>query len=415
MTKLKNPVSFETTFGTYVADELIGEGGAGQVFGGVDMGGTPVAIKVLARDRATSDKRSRFKNEVAFLQRTKHRNIVAVSDYGVASGRLVGPFYVMRRYAANLRDLMLRSIRPDDALSLFGQILDGVEAAHLLGAVHRDLKPENILFDGDSGTLLIADFGIARFTEDLLATTVETSPAQRLANFQYAAPEQRKPGAPVRATADIFALGLILNEMFTGAIPQGTEYRLIASVAPNHAFLDSVVAAMIRQNPDERPATIADVKGLIQKHKFEAVSLQKLGQIEGTVIKATEVDEPLAETPPKVVSAHWDRGRLTLTLDRPVTPEWADALRTLGSYSSVLGKGPNSFTLSGDQASASAREGEAQLMIDHFKTWLPAASQSLKSSLEQDARRKEESRREELRREREAEEARLRVNRNLRI
>ena len=228
MTKLKKRVTFETTFGVYVVDELLGEGGAGRVYGGEGPDGLPVALKVLAEERASADKRARFKNELFFLLRNKHHNIVTVLDHGVArGGGIDGPFYVMSRYQGSLRQLIRDRISPDGVLPLFSQILDGVEAAHLQNVVHRDLKPENILFDSNSGALAIADFGIARFTEDVVVTLVETAPAQRLANFQYAAPEQRSPGQPVGVPADLYALGLILNEMFTGAVPHGTEYRLI--------------------------------------------------------------------------------------------------------------------------------------------------------------------------------------------
>jgi serine/threonine protein kinase len=113
-----------------------------------------------------------------------------------------------------------------------------VEAAHLKGAVHRDLKPENILFDRRSNTPAVADFGVASFTDDIVATLVETSPAQRLANFMYAAPEQRTPGREVGPTADVYALGLMLNEMFTSNVPHGTEYRLIADVSAEFGYLD---------------------------------------------------------------------------------------------------------------------------------------------------------------------------------
>ena len=91
----------------------------------------------------------------------------------------------MRRYQSSLRPLMQERISPDGVLPLFSQILDGVEVAHLQGVVHRDLKPENILYDRDSQTLAIADFGIARFTEDLLATRVETASAQRLTSCNH--------------------------------------------------------------------------------------------------------------------------------------------------------------------------------------------------------------------------------------
>jgi len=414
--RLKKPISFETTFGTYVVKELLGEGGAGRVYGGVDVDGAAIAIKVLAPDRVTADKRSRFKNEIAFLSRNKHRNIVSVLDHGIArGGEIDGPFYVMHRYHGNLRDLMREGLRPEFVLSVFSQILDGVEAAHLQGVVHRDIKPENILWQRDSNILAIADFGTARFTDDLVATLVETSPAQRLANFQYAAPEQRTHGKQVQATADIYALGLILNEMFTGTVPHGTEYRLITQVAPELAFMDEIVARMLRQAAEERPSSIADVKGLVQRYKAEAVSRQRLSEIGGTVIKAAEVDEPLAQVPPRLIGVDWKAGMLTLTLDRPVTREWINALQQMGSYSSVLGKPPQAFAFTRDQASIRAAEHEVQIIIDTFKTWLPAASQTLKSFLEREAQQQEAARKEQLRREREAEEQRLRVLRNIKI
>ena len=93
MSELKKAVSFETTFGVYVVHELLGEGGAGQVYGGVGPDGTAIALKVLAEERASADKRRRFKNEISFLERNKHRNIVTVIDYGVArGGEINGPF-----------------------------------------------------------------------------------------------------------------------------------------------------------------------------------------------------------------------------------------------------------------------------------------------------------------------------------
>ena len=416
MTKLRQPISFETTFGVYSVDELLGQGGAGRVYGGLDPSGVAIAIKLLNEDTASTDKRGRFKNEIAFLQRNKHRHIVTVTDHGIArSGEIVGPFYVMRRYSGNLRDLMRNGISASSVLPMLGQVLDGVEAAHLQNVVHRDLKPENILFDKESNTLAIADFGTARFTEDMVATTVETRPAQRLANFQYAAPEQRTPGGQVLATADIYALGLIMNELFTGMVPLGTEYRLINQVAPELSFLDGIVAKMLRQSPEERPNSIVDVKRLIQQYQSEAVSLQRLSAIDGTVIKSDKIDEPLAETPPKLIDADWDRGTLTLTLDRPVTPEWIEALQRMTSFTSVLGKPPSVFSFRGTQALVNAAEHEVQMVVDNFKTWLPLASRSLKDGLERTAQRDEAARRDLLRREREAEEQRLRVRRNIRI
>ena len=144
MSKLSTPLKLKTAFSDYTIVEVIGEGGAGRVFGGVDEAGTQVAVKVLTQ--VTSDKRKRFKNELAFLQSNLHRNIVTVSDFGVAELQSVrGPFYVMPRYAGSLRE-RIDKVHPRDVMQLFSQILDGVEAAHLKGVIHRDLKPENILY-----------------------------------------------------------------------------------------------------------------------------------------------------------------------------------------------------------------------------------------------------------------------------
>jgi serine/threonine protein kinase len=116
MTKLKKPVTFETAFGAYVVDELLGEGGAGRVYGGMGPDGTPVALKVLAEERASADKRRRIKNELPFLVRNKRCHIVTIIDHGVARGGAIeGPCYVMRRY----QELMQGRISSDGGLTLF--------------------------------------------------------------------------------------------------------------------------------------------------------------------------------------------------------------------------------------------------------------------------------------------------------
>ena len=199
-----------------------------------------IAAKVLTQ--SSSDKRRRFKNEIEFLCRNKHKNIVTVVDYGLStSDDIRGPFYVMPRYDGNAREFMGK-VPPNIAFSHFCQIMDGIEAAHLQGVTHRDLKPENILFNEKASVLAIADFGIANFPVETVATIVKTGPSQRLANFQYAAPEQRVPGRQVSETADIYALGLMLNELFTGEVPHGTDFRSIASVVKEIEYLDDVVS-----------------------------------------------------------------------------------------------------------------------------------------------------------------------------
>jgi serine/threonine protein kinase len=139
-----------------------------------------------------------------------------------------------------------------------------MEAAHQNSVCHRDLKPENILFDEGTRTLVVADFGIAKFKEEELQTAVETSAHEKLANFQYSAPEQRARGRIVDQRADIYALGLILNEMFTGDVLQGVGFKRISSVAPQYSYLDSAIDAMVQQIPENRPGSIGEVRRMLR-------------------------------------------------------------------------------------------------------------------------------------------------------
>jgi serine/threonine protein kinase len=220
-----------TAFDTYRAIKLVGEGGSGAVYEARNSDGERVALKCL-KPRLPTSRRKRFKNEILFCQSCQHPNIVRVIDTGaVVLDREAVSFYVMPYYAKTLRSLITSRISPEAVVTLFSQLLNGVEAAHLLGVCHRDLKPENILFDEELEQLVVADFGAAEFTADELYTIVETRPKERIGNFQYSAPEQRRAGGKVDHRSDIYALGLILNEMFTGEVPEGSAHRQIASVS----------------------------------------------------------------------------------------------------------------------------------------------------------------------------------------
>ncbi len=175
-------------------------------------------------------------------------------DWGLCdSGDGGAPFYVMVLYPSTLRKLIESRIEFPRIVPLFAQILRGMAVAHDSGVWHRDLKPENVLYDPDSDQLVIADFGIAHISAPLLLTLIETKRGEKLANFQYAAPEQKMRGQSVDEKADVYALGLILNEMFTRRLCLGTGYQLIASVAPKFGYLDEIVEKMIRHASNERP------------------------------------------------------------------------------------------------------------------------------------------------------------------
>lgn len=319
---------FESATNTYTIAGTIGDGGSGVVYRVSDAGGETFALKLL--HNADSKKRRRFKNELAFCRRNVHNRIVTALDEGITQvDRL--PFYVMKLYHSTLRKQIEEGMVPSSIMPAFNDILDGVEAAHLKGVTHRDLKPENILVELPSRRLAIADFGIAHFEEDDLATAVETGSVERLANFRYSAPEQRTKGGTVDQRADIFALGLILNEMFTKQVPQGTGHRPIAAVAPEFAYLDPIVDRMIRQNATERYPTIAAIKQDLELRTSAAVTYQKLDNVTRTVIPAESPEDPLGGTAVEAVGFDYIPGYLTFRFEPQPPANWLETLRTLGT------------------------------------------------------------------------------------
>lgn len=257
-------IVFETELDTYKAEDILGEGGSGRVYR-VTAGGGEFAVKVLDPGRANTSKVKRFKNELNFGRRVRHDHIVPILDSGTV--RLDGrnsPFFVMPKYGQSLRGLMAEGIEPSRVLKLYDGLLNAVAFAHGSAVWHRDLKPENVLFDSATARLLLGDFGVAHFEEDDLITAVETRDAERLANFQYAAPEQRVKGGSVDHRADIYALGLILVESFTGVVPHGTGYRRVGPVASKYAFVDEVAERMMRSDPADRYQSIGAVQRDLQ-------------------------------------------------------------------------------------------------------------------------------------------------------
>jgi serine/threonine protein kinase len=417
MTELKAPIAVQTAFADYELTSILGEGGAGRVYGGQDDVGNPIALKLLTN--VNTDKRKRFKNETGFLTRNTHPNIVTVIDSGIGiDAKLKGPFYIMKRYSGSLREQMASHLAPAKVIGMFSQMLDGVEAAHMLGATHRDLKPENFLFDAANNRLAVADFGVASFTAQDLLTLVETLPQQRLANFYYAAPEQKTRGTAVDGRADIYALGLMLNELFTGQIPHGTNPTTIASVDPEFAFLDEIVATMLRQQPAERPSSIAELKQKIELQKELQLTRQRLDTIAHIVVREGDVTDPLAFDPPVLVGANWSDDVLTLTLDRGVNNNWTRAFYNMGNYSSVMGRGPETFQFHHDNnrlVSAAAAGHEVQRMVNNFKRWLIQTTQVLHQTLKSEAERSAHQERQRLEQARQREEAKMKVNSSIRI
>jgi len=330
------------------------------------------AIKVLNAEGATTARLKRFKNEIDFCSRNVHPNIIQVLGSGItATG---ATFYAMHLYSGTLRDLISKRFKAENVLRAFGQILDGVEAAHLRGVFHRDLKPENILASAAGDSLVVADFGIARFNEEVLLTAVETEQGERLANFLYAAPEQKIRNQNVDSKADIYALGLMLNEMFTGVPPLGTGHKRIAEVAPDYSYLDGLVEGMRSQDPSRRPS-IADFKRELIGRGNEFLVQQRLNALKSQVIPETEADDPIVRNPIALQAIDFVEERLQLTLSREPPPNWVAAFRNPISASRYHGHGPERFEFFNNMAYIHLGLGvDPQQLLDFAKTYIDSAN-----------------------------------------
>ena len=233
---------------SYVIKEYIDMGGNGSVWKAELPGDSrPYAIKILNNDASGNrEKRARFDHECRFCKNTNNKNIVKIFDYIAEKGKA---YCVMPYYSKNLRTVVDTE---NDSFVLLNYIIQLCEAIRFIhhhddGIIHRDLKPENVLV-GDDNTLILTDFGIAHFED-----SVETREREWLGNRRYAAPEQLATDE-VTTACDIYALGRIINELFTKQNPSGEAFLTIADKNPLLLPLDGIVQKCRIQNPELRPS-----------------------------------------------------------------------------------------------------------------------------------------------------------------
>jgi serine/threonine protein kinase len=416
MAKKKRKI-YETAFAQYEVVQLKGAGGSGRVFEVIDQEGAKYALKVLSPEKSNPKAIKRFKNEMMFCFRKPHPNIISVLDFGFdQQDGIRAPFYIMPFCTQSLRDRMNAGISQKDVLPLYTQLLDAVEAAHLLRVFHRDLKPENILFLEGSGLLQLADFGIARFLEEDLYDAVNSKSNERLANFIYAAPEQKIRGKKADERSDIYALGLLLNELFTTQVLQGAGFAEIKGKAADYEYLDRLVTEMIQWDQDKRPSNVATVKERLIGYGNEFVATQKLNQSKTIVIPTTELDDPLIANPPFVTGFDWKAGNLFIRLSQPVNTKWVFALHNMNSsHGSTMGQPPRAFQGGAEGVVVPTAPEDVQRVIDYFKSWLPIVNRRYKQILEEEHAKADRERREKLKQQVQAEETRLRVLRETKI
>lgn len=189
---------------------LLGKGGMGEVYRADDLKlSQPVALKFLP-DNLMSDgpALARFHREVRVARQVSHKNVCRVYDIGEVNGR---HFLSMEFIKGEELSSLLRRIGrlpQDKAIQLARQICAGLAAAHDAGVLHRDLKPANVMIDGE-GNARILDFGLAGLVEEF------ADDEMRAGTPAYMAPEQID-GKEQTVKTDIYSLGLVLYELFTG-------------------------------------------------------------------------------------------------------------------------------------------------------------------------------------------------------
>lgn len=265
----------------YLLTEEIGGGGNGTVFAATSVSDThEYAVKFLLQGHSDSDKVARFLAEIEFCKTADHPNIIKIVGTGQHNERY---FYIMPRYKGTLRGIIENENDIWQLLQICIQLCEGVSFIHEKRIIHRDLKPENVLL-GDNNELVIADFGIAHFVDSSM-----TKEHDWLGNKRYAAPEQlyQEKITELTAACDIFALGRIINEIFTKHNPDGTSYLQIADVYPVLSPLDYIVNRCLLQNPSERPS----IEELVTELKLVSNSLESaIFDIQGNLLLDANAD-----------------------------------------------------------------------------------------------------------------------------
>ncbi len=212
----------------YRLEALLGQGGMARVYRGLDVRlNRWVAVKVIDKPfRADQDYTRRFEQEAQAMSQLEHPHIVRLYRYGEADGLL----YMVLQYIEGLGlDQLLASYRqagefiePAEASRIIREMGSALDYAHGKGVVHRDVKPSNIILN-QQGQAILVDFGLALLTDRGSRGEVFGTP-------YYMAPEQVRSSSHAVPQSDLYALGVILYEMFTGRVPFEAEEPLDVAI-----------------------------------------------------------------------------------------------------------------------------------------------------------------------------------------
>ncbi len=277
----------------YLLEKRLGRGAMGQVYLARDQNLVTrrVAIKTVRPDILSDEMLqegeaiARFEREVRAAASIRHPNVVDVTDFGKSPE---GVFFLVMEYVdgESLYQLLRRegTLDVQRTVTIIGQVVAGVEAAHDAGILHRDLKPANIFImqrlrrTGSAGThdgfVKVGDFGLAKIIHaDQTGTTSERGPESRgiIGTPEYMSPEQMQTGVQLDARSDIYALGAIAYHMlggrppFIGDLPQLVAQKLMQSPpsllslrSDISAEVDKIILRALARDPEERPQDASD-------------------------------------------------------------------------------------------------------------------------------------------------------------
>ncbi len=267
----------------YSDKQKIGSGGFGEVWRSERTEDGEVFAKKVLVDPEHLDPSDikRFEREVRLLRTLNHPRIVKV----IASHVATEPYwFVMPLYKGSLRSLL--PLRDEGQIrKIVEQLLEATEYAHTNGVIHRDLKPENILHDSN-GNIVVSDFGLGR--EFDAASTRKTYTGQTLGTPYYRPPEQELDAKSADARSDVYSIGRIIYELYTGD-PPSAQQDLTRVREPG---IRHIIAKCTKRNPEERYQTVAEIRTDFELIAGGGVSKRLRNEVQKVLAELVASDTP---------------------------------------------------------------------------------------------------------------------------